>query len=35
VLAVRIYSILCLFVSPSSIEDVAMLDPSKEIAHER
>ena len=35
VLAVRIYSILSLFLVPSSIADVAMIEPSKEITHER
>ena len=35
VLAVRIYSILSLFLAPSAIADVAMIEPSKEIAHER
>ena len=35
VLAVRIYSILSLFLAPSAITDVAMIEPSKEIAHER
>ncbi len=35
VLAVRIYSIVSLFVSPSLIEDVAMIEPAKEISYEQ
>ncbi len=34
VLAVRIYSIVSLFVAPSPISDVAMIEPAKEISHE-
>ena len=34
VLAVRICSIVSLFVAPSPISDVAMIEPAKEISHE-
>ena len=35
VLAVRIYTILSLFLVPSSISDVAMIEPAKEISYEQ
>ena len=35
VLSVRIYTMLSLFLVPSSISDVAMIEPAKEISYEQ